>query len=607
LLVSTEHTLELPSFGKLSKGTYKIPFTITVPAGLPSTMSIFDYECRHASIAYWIKARLFREHHRPARAGTLVMVRAAPQPPLPRPSPPGVFLMPRKQDVKLCCWSLGSVVLGASVEDVVIGRGEPFSIRLVCKNESTATIRGITCKVTETVRWHANIHGEERRRVVASVDIPPPSGTAKLSKAEMKAVLEDAQQGDGTSAVSYQEIFNQLADAEPFHLVVTRSRDTYYGNNIQVSHELSIVLHTGCCITNPKITLPVRVGPAPHGKMYIPPELHPTKPGPPMTRFDRGMGPAECTKCDGGTLLTAPTDAWEASPTPDGLKQMLFDAEASPYLKGEKMSSQVCLDCKNDDNFDIECPMVIPDPDDGVARVRVDSLRARHALDSDLTMLVARAQNPRWATLFKILSPTEYATIISLVKLPCDAPAVAVFLASKIGSRFTCAHLAAAIENRNKPPPEELRDFMKEFGGLMALSTALSDEKNSVGSWRGKDLSSMAEISLIVELVAPLCVDIAQNAHLFIDELSTWQQVATRAALEAADALPTRSYTRSRGISAAVIPPELQTATDHATDEPAQVVVAQAIPIDPATFFDVPVQVIADVMSESTETQAAGT
>jgi hypothetical protein len=56
-----------------------------------------------------------------------------------------------------------------------------------------------------------------------------------------------------------------------------------------------------------------------------------------------------------------------------------------------------------------------------------------------------------------------------------------------------------------------------------------------------------------------------------------------------------------------VIPPELQTATDHATDEPAQVVVAQAIPIDPATFFDVPVQVIADVMSESTETQAAGT
>eukprot|EP00966_Prymnesium_polylepis_P045223 1047625-Prymnesium_polylepis.1 len=225
-----------------------------MPPGLPSTMFARGGggDC---SVTYSLKARLFRPgmFTFDIKAGRPVQVCSTPLPPTPVP----VFVQPDTKAVYLCCCiNRGTMTLGATADDTLVGRGQTLSIGMACRNDSTTEIQGIGAKISETVVWRAGGHHNQSTRLVASCEFQPSdvAGTDKLSKEELAAVTEDAQQGGGGRSAAYQELFNQLVGGHQRRPMTCAAdaRDTYRGRVITCTHGMNVMLSTGCCITNPE-------------------------------------------------------------------------------------------------------------------------------------------------------------------------------------------------------------------------------------------------------------------------------------------------------------------------------------------------------------------
>ena len=59
-------------------------------------------------------------------------------------------MQPDTKPVKLCCCiNRGSMALGATADDTLVGRGQTVNIGMACKNDSTTNIQGINAKIVE--------------------------------------------------------------------------------------------------------------------------------------------------------------------------------------------------------------------------------------------------------------------------------------------------------------------------------------------------------------------------------------------------------------------------------------------------------------------------
>ena len=431
--------------GKLAPGRYEFPFTLRLPVGLPSSMSSHGPHGSKCRITYSISARLgrpgfFTSDFRTARQ---VLVSSAPLPPLPNP----VFVEPDTQQVNFCCcFNRGSMTLGASLDDTAVERGGTVGVGLACKNDSTSEILGVDIEVTEHVRWGPVNGGgrhNDRSRVIARISVDPSQvmGTQALS-------AEQRQASSGMSAhhANYSTLFHQLSTASGTRAILNLppdARDSYVGSAIKTWTTMSLTLRTGSCITNPALSLSLRVGsPRPYTPLTqavafpaVGAQPIPIVVAVPIV-LETPLEPLEDEK---NSIASKPADWSGAIVAP-----IVEVPMATAVLGGSDVT-------EGDDDEGAAAATLVTG---GVVQeiISVQGLKAEmdRSLD-DYTMLNQKIQgtdtatSSAWRAALAAISPPEFGELVGRVNLEFDQPKFATTLASVLTGGVTVQHVVCAV------------------------------------------------------------------------------------------------------------------------------------------------------------------
>ena len=133
--------------GKLAVGNYEFPFHATIPAGLPSSMSLTGSSW--AKICYEVTARLtrpgktFMGFQKDDAVGTNTWNHTSGNRFSATPSP--AFVEPDTKKVNYCgCFNYGQMTLSASLANTNIGRGGGVDYGVACFNESSIPITEVS-------------------------------------------------------------------------------------------------------------------------------------------------------------------------------------------------------------------------------------------------------------------------------------------------------------------------------------------------------------------------------------------------------------------------------------------------------------------------------
>lgn len=431
--------------GKLAPGRYEFPFTLRLPGGLPSSMSSHGPHGSKCRITYSISARLgrpgsFTSDFRTARQ---VIVSSAPLPPLPTP----VFVEPDTQQVNFCCcFNRGSMTLGATLDDTAVGRGGTVGVGLACKNDSTSEILGMHIVVTEHVRWGPVNGGgrhNDRSRVLAQISVDPSQvmGTQALS-----AEQREAASGMSAHDANYSTLFHQLSTASGTRAMLNlppNARDSYVGSVIKTWTTMSLTLRTGSCITNPQLSLSLRVGsPRPYTPLTqaVAYPVAGVTPIPIVEAVPIVLEtPLEPLDDEKNSLASKPAD-WSG-------------AVVAPIME-VPMATAVLGGSDVTEGDDDEGAAAAAEVAGGVAQeiLSVQGLRAEmdRSLD-DYTMLKQKiegtdaAMSSAWRAALAAISPPDFGELVGRVNLEFDQPKFAAALAGVQSDGVTVQHIVWAV------------------------------------------------------------------------------------------------------------------------------------------------------------------
>ena len=273
ILVQIDVPLAQFPTGRVAPGNYEFPFSATLPPGLPTSMFAKGGggDCR---ISYQLKARL----HRPSwfkwdtTSTRSIMVQSTPLPPAPAP----FYAAPQTVPVKLCCcFDRGQIHIGAGMDDTLLGRGQSVGVGIAVQNESSKKLESLEATITERVVWRARGHSNFSSRTIAQTawDMGAVAGLEELTSGELKAARESAAASPGDAHTKTLEAMaaSLLSGRQRETLTVAPdARDSYRGSCLSVAHRCYVTSTTPCCVTDPQLEVPVRIGtlplPQPHSQ-----------------------------------------------------------------------------------------------------------------------------------------------------------------------------------------------------------------------------------------------------------------------------------------------------------------------------------------------------
>jgi len=392
-------------------GTYTFPFTVHLPTSLPSSTT-FGGNIR---IQYKMEARAGRLEQK-----QFLFVTSAPL--LDDRVP--VRIHPAEFPIKRAgLLSKGSVVLGASVSDTHVGRGNRFDLHLACRNESSADISKVSIKIVEHISWWVDPNSSRRRsheRVLLESDDVHLPGLDRDRKPAKEVKRRKHNQPERDQAILYEEILEVLNSglSKITLRVPVESRDSYKGQLVHIYHTLQIKLKTPAMITNPTVTVPLRVG-SPPVRQQQPPATASAPPLPPLPEGEIPIAMA----------VPIPANAIEASPVVASSDVIVLGGDA--FVTTADLADLVPL----------PPPVVAP------SATLENLLNEMTSSINDYDILTAKLQHPEWQRFLASLSAQDFGSIVAHVNIDSDQPRVAVLLAPHIRPRFTCQYAAVAIRN----------------------------------------------------------------------------------------------------------------------------------------------------------------
>jgi len=244
----------------VSPGSYGFPFSFQLPTNLPTTMYC-SRGPHHCQVEYVVRAQLYGPsdsflHWDEAKASRPFYLSREPKPHAEYQEP--IWVNPAIQKVNFCCcFSRGSMSLGAVVERGIVDRGEPMSISFACRNNSKSRLKGVQLQLLETTKWKADSQEMSEVRTLANCyfDETQVPGTTRdpARRGEAPGVAEEEE--------SLKELYDELVKGgtETSLPINHNARDSFIGQLIEVTHTLSIVLCTSIFITSPKLDIPIYV------------------------------------------------------------------------------------------------------------------------------------------------------------------------------------------------------------------------------------------------------------------------------------------------------------------------------------------------------------
>jgi len=243
--------------GKVIKGRYEYPFSITIPFGLPGRQGEITGS-EYFAIRYYLDVRLHRSGFMTwdIKNNREILMTDPPFDYIKTPA----YIEPDTQKVTfLCCFNTGTMTLGARTDTCDILGGDKLHVDYVIHNESTSRVKALEVRLEESVYQSAQGHSSWKNnnifqtRIEANQleDISPVSNNNQsqlnsLNIPILKKVLEQ----------KLHEIKIEIPSG---------IRSSYEGLIGKCIHVLHIQLMTPMCTQNPEITIHIRAhnNPAP--------------------------------------------------------------------------------------------------------------------------------------------------------------------------------------------------------------------------------------------------------------------------------------------------------------------------------------------------------
>lgn len=240
---------------KISKGVYTQPFSLILPASLPSSTQFpklegKNFQCRiqyrlHAEIGDLCCERLFRVVSAPLANNVVPCI-----------------AQPTTYDLKQAkILSKGLLSVGACVENSFMGRGQELRVSVACKNDSSVDVDRVRIKLVELIEYKAlDEKSTSKNELVEIRDINLPGLVKCRSKDNARKIKRQFSQA---KEATYQQILEDLKSGQnQFQVTIPESaRDTYNGDLISISHYLKITYYTTkLSVENPAMKIPIVVG-----------------------------------------------------------------------------------------------------------------------------------------------------------------------------------------------------------------------------------------------------------------------------------------------------------------------------------------------------------
>jgi hypothetical protein len=469
----------------IQPGRYAFPFSVQLPASLPSSTAYPGTSRLGLRIQYKMIGSI----------GQLETKRYLPlqSAPLPHEKVPAIVRPTSFNLNSMGIFKKGTCTIGASVEDSQVGRGNVLRIHLACSNDSTETIRRVELKLVEAKQWKTYPVVRQRSAALVlkemkNIDLPGLDKDRKNPR-EVRRSNSDPRLQETT----YSTIFEALASRDNLVMltVPTNARDSYSGQLIKIWHYLEIRMLTGPMANNPAITVPIRVGSPP---LLARPRVQDATP-----MHLSSSGEYTSTRPEAEYALPQMAYPEESAFAPQSQSTIpIVSAIAIPAVSGDTFESPrvyapqevivlggdaIIVDEQGDlsDLIPIAPPRASPPSVENLILDMVFSV-------NDYDILSARLRDPAWLPIFQAVSPQDLGMIIAHVNVDFDQPKVAALLAQHIngGSYFTCHYAAEAVKN--------------------------------TAEWNRSTMATR---------LIPMCVDISTHHALIRSELNEWERTVT--------------------------------------------------------------------------------
>mmetsp|Transcript_66976 Transcript_66976/g.75009 ORF Transcript_66976/g.75009 Transcript_66976/m.75009 type:complete len:598 (-) Transcript_66976:23-1816(-) len=413
-----QRVLSFSSNGKIQPGQYVIPFSVVLPAFLPSTM---DFHARggYARIKYKIKMALkgsgvFWDYtaETPIHINSASIARH-----VPFDGPPD------EQIVNLCCcFGRGSILVGAKVDNTTLAKGQQTVVSYACRNKSRNDVRDIYAELKEVATWSAGSHSERATKMLHSVRFPIQNKDTLKGMKDREMTQNDLEGYQYAGLV--HEIHNRVNSA--IIVVPNTSNNTYRGSLIKIRHELSLRVETeGCCTSNPELIVPIFACDVMKQQQQVVPIM-----AAPAIPFQSNSAEV---------IMTEPMICTAEEYVYGGLAQNYGKEGEGDDIPIADVAVAIPVGAAAAATVATELP-----PSPSLHRL-LSKMREAGIGDRDVVMNLYGKNNLSWDVFFSHLSPQDFASIINQTSSSFDESDIAVFLASeKMKGTFTCDHIAAA-------------------------------------------------------------------------------------------------------------------------------------------------------------------
>jgi hypothetical protein len=468
----------------IQPGSYAFPFSVQLPASLPSSTAYPGTSRLGMRIQYKMIGSIGQ-----IQTKRFLSIQSAP---LPNEKAPAIVRPTSFNLNSMGLFNKGTCTIGASVEDSQVGRGNVLRIHLACSNDSTETIRRVELKLVEAKQWKTFPVVRQRSAAIVlkemkSIDLPGLDKDRK-NRREVRRSNSDPSLQETT----YSTIFEALASRD--NLVQLKlpmqARDSYSGQLIKIWHYLEIRMLTGPMANNPVITVPIRVGSPPLARPIVQDAM-------PMHASSSGQYAS--TEPEAEYALPQMPYAQESAFAPQSQSTIpIVSAVAIPVVSGDTFESPrvyapqevivlggdaIIVDEQGDlsDLIPVAPPRSSPPSLENLMLEMVFSV-------NDYDIISARLRDPEWVPVFQAMSPQDLGMIIAHVNVDFDQPKVATLLAQNIngGRYFTCHYAAEAVKN--------------------------------TAEWNRSTMATR---------LIPMCVDISTHHALIRSELNEWERTVT--------------------------------------------------------------------------------
>ena len=178
-----EDAMQESNTGKKNKirippGKYLIPFALELPESIPGSLCYDDSSDGKCEIRYYFKVILkgsgrmwYYSSEETVHVKSRKPKKKSPdkqQDVIPYDAPPV------NDPVRSCCFPLGSISLGARLDDAQVHKGQECRVNVSCRNHFAAEIDLVRATLRQEFKWKGGSHRARGMQSISSVDFTKP-------------------------------------------------------------------------------------------------------------------------------------------------------------------------------------------------------------------------------------------------------------------------------------------------------------------------------------------------------------------------------------------------------------------------------------------------